>query len=93
MIGQKLSPILSEIEDTILEHQVELGTKPQFTEEGFRASILIFSSTIGERISNLMENENFTLEDRCNAAHNFGNDLRKLIKTYTGIDTVELYKK
>jgi hypothetical protein len=40
----------------------------------------------------LQENESLSIEDRCNMANKVGEDIRKLVKTYTDIDTHDLYK-
>ena len=92
MIGEKLSPILEEIEDTILEFEVEFGYKPEYTIEGFRAATKIFMSVVLDKMWELQNWDNLTLLDRENMATKCGEDLRKFIKTYTDIDTFDLYK-
>lgn len=37
MIGIKISSILEEIEDTLVEFEANVGMKPNFTDDGFRA--------------------------------------------------------
>ena len=92
MIGKKLSPILEEIEMTLLEFTANEHTgKPEFTDEGFRASIYIFMTVFMDKIYNLQEDENIAMEDRMNMVENAGNDLRNLIKKYTDIDTHKIY--
>ncbi len=92
ILGEVLSPILSEIELTLLEYEASGGLKPNFTNEGFRAGIKIFMSVLMDKIWELQENEKMDMEDRLNMANMVGEDLRKVIKTYTDIDTHELYK-
>ena len=41
----------------------------------------------------LQELENMSINDRVNMAQKVGEEIRKLVKIYTNIDTVELYKK
>lgn len=91
-IGQKLSPILVEIEDTLLEFEAFNGEKPNYTIEGFRAGVKIFMSILIDKIWELQESENIDMEDRINMANKVGEEIRKLIKTYTNIDCHELYK-
>lgn len=92
MIGKKLSPILSEIEDTLLEFEANVGAKPEFTEEGFRAGIKIFMSVMLDKTFELQIKEGFSEEDAGDMANKMGEDLRKFVKTYADIDTHDLYK-
>ena len=92
MIGKELSPILVEIENAILEFDVNTKLKPEYTIEGFRAALYIFSSVMMDKMWELQTNENIDMNDRSNMAGKFGNDLRELIKVYTNIDTYDLYK-
>jgi len=92
MIGQKISPILKEIEETIWEFEAHKGTKPEYTTEGFRGGIKIFMSVLMDKMWELQEDEDIDMEDRENMATQCGNDVRDLIKKYTNIDSRELYK-
>ena len=92
MIGEKISPILTEIEDTLWEFEANVGSQPQYTIEGFRAGIKIFMSVIMDKMWNLQENETLTMEDRIKMVEKVGQDVRKLVKTFTDIDTHDLYK-
>ncbi len=91
MIGKKISPILEEIEITLFEFEANVGMKPEFTDDGFRAGIKIFSSVLMDKIWELQENENISIEDRINMVQKVGEDIRKLVKIYTDIDTHKLY--
>ena len=88
-LGKKLSPILSEIEDTLLENY---EAKPGFDDEGFRASVYIFQSALLDKMWELQEKENISMEVREDMATKCGKNIRSLIKTFTNIDTFELYK-
>jgi len=88
-LGKKLSPILSEIEDTLLENY---ETKPGFDDEGFRASVYIFQSALLDKMWELQEKENISIKDREDMATKCGESIRSLIKTFTDIDTFNLYK-
>ena len=92
MLGEQLNPILLEIEDIILEFEAELSNKPNYSLEGFRAATKIFMSTIMDKLWELQEADKISQEDRENMATKCGEDLRKFIKTYTDIDTFDLYK-
>ncbi len=92
MIGQKLSPILEEIEMTLWEFEANREIKPEYTIEGFRAGVKIFMSVMVDKIFDLQENENMTLEDRLKMVEKVGGEIRKIVKVYTNIDTHELYK-
>lgn len=92
-IGQKLSPILVEIEDTLWEFETFNGQKPNYTMDGFRAAIKIFMSVVMDKIWELQEIENIDMEDRINMANNVGEEIRNLIKTYTDIDCHKLYEQ
>lgn len=91
MIGKRLSPILSEIEDTLWEFEANLGIKPEYTDAGFRAGIKIFMSVMMDRVWELQSDESIDMADRANMATKLGEDVRKLIKTYTNIDIHDLY--
>ena len=91
-IGQKLSPVLSEVESLLLDHAALNGSKPDFTAEAFRAAIYIFSTALQDKVWELQEKESFTMEDRINMVTCLGNSIRNLVKTYTDIDTFDLYK-
>lgn len=92
MIGKKISPILSEIEETLLEFEAFTGKKPEFTIVGFRAATKIFMSVLMDKMWELQADEKINIKDREKMAEKAGQDVRRLIKTYTGIDTHELYK-
>jgi hypothetical protein len=92
MIGKKISPILEEIEMAVLEFEVHQGVKPEYTMEGFRAGIKIFMSVLLDKMWELQENENLSIEDRSNMAQKAGEDIRSLVKRYTDIDSHDFFK-
>lgn len=91
MIGQKLSPVLEEIEDAIWEFEELYACKPIYTNEGFRAIVKIFMSALMDKIWELQENESISYETRLSMAEKAGEELKRLIKVYTNIDTKMLY--
>lgn len=91
MIGQEISKILSEIECSLWEYEANNGIKPNYTKDGFRAATKIFMSVIMDKMFELQTNEKIPMEYRIKMVKKAGEDVRNLIKTYTDIDTYELY--
>ena len=91
-IGEKLSPILEEIEATLLEYEEQELGQPLYTEGGFRAAVKIFMSVVMDSLWNMQELTDMTLDERLVMAEEAGLDIKKLIMKYTGIDTHKLYK-
>ena len=91
-IGQKLSPLLAEIEYTLWENEAVSIKKPDYTEEGFRAAIKIFMSVMMDKMYDLQVKEKIAFEDQVKMSEKLGRSVRKMVKTYTDIDTFELYK-
>jgi hypothetical protein len=92
MIGKKISPILDEIEGTLWEFEANIGAKPEYTEDGVRAGIKIFMSVLMDKIWDLQEEEKIDQKTREAMATKAGEDVRQLIRTYTGLDTFDFYK-
>lgn len=92
MVGKELSPTLVRIEEALWEFEGKLGIKPDYTTDGFRASIKIFMSALMDKIWEVQEWDKMGMEDRGIMVEKAGSELRQFIKTYTGIDTHELYK-
>ena len=88
MIGHKISPILEEIELALLEHEGPI----EFTHEGFRAALKIFFDAMLDKMWALQTNEDIDQQDRELMAEKLGEELRAMVKTYTNIDTFDLYK-
>jgi len=92
MIGKKLSPILSEIESALIEYELNINRPPEYTDEGFRASVKIFLSVMLDKMWKLQEDEGIDIDTRADMAEKLGNELRNIIRVYTNIDTHNLYK-
>ena len=92
MIGKQISPILEEIEGTLLEFEANRGIKPEFTIEGFRAGVKIFMSVMMDKMWELQEKESMDMGVREKMAENLRKEVRALVKTYVDLDTHELYK-
>lgn len=91
-MGQKLSPVLAEIESTLWEHEFNVSSKPDYTEEGFRAGIKIFMSVMMDKVWELQQDEKIEMDDRARMVEELGNEVKNLVKAHTNIDTFELYK-
>jgi hypothetical protein len=92
MIGKKLSPILSEIESTLMEFEINVAKPPEYTDEGFRASVRIFLSAMLDKMWKLQEDEGIDINTRADMAEKLGNEIRNIVRVYTNIDTHSLYK-
>jgi hypothetical protein len=92
MIGKKLSPILSEIESTLMEFEINVAKPPQYTDEGFRASVRIFLSAMLDKMWKLQEDEGIDIDTRANMAEKLGSEIRNIVRVYTNIETHDLYK-
>lgn len=92
MIGKKISPILYEIELALIEFEINVAKPPEYTDEGFRASVKIFLSVMLDKMWKLQEEEGIDINTRADMAEKLGNELRNIIRVYTNIDTHSLYK-
>ena len=90
-IGEKLSPILVEIEETLWEHEATLATKPEYTLAGFRAAAKIFTSAMMDFTFSRDAAMGMNIEQMKADAEKLGKDIRDLMLKYTGIDSVKLY--
>jgi phenylacetate-coenzyme A ligase PaaK-like adenylate-forming protein len=68
------------------------GIKPNLSERDFLNSILVFQYALMDKLFENQEYDNMSLDDRMLMAESCGNELRKLIHTYTGIDTHQAFK-
>lgn len=90
-IGETLSPILIQIENKLWEYEHFIGSKPEYSDEGFRAALKIFMSAFLDKLANLQEKEDIDLPTRIIMAEKGGEEMRRIIKTYTNIDTHDLF--
>lgn len=87
------SEVLMDLEDIILIHNATLSTKPNYQPMALRASAMIFSSTMMDKMWEVQEFDKMPMEDRIKMAESLGSDLRKIVYKYTNIDTTKLYDK
>jgi len=92
-LGQKIAPILTEIENTLWEREVNMpGEMVKWPASATTAALKIFMSLFSERMFEMQSAKNMPLQQRVEMADALGNDIKKLVFTYTGIDTHSLYK-
>lgn len=75
---------LEEIANSYLDQN---GQKPNFSNRDFFNAILIFQTALMDKTFDNQNFDNMPLEQRLEMATKCGEDLRKLIHTYTGLDT------
>ena len=92
MIGEKLSPILVEIEEALWEHEANVQGQPHYSSDGFRAALKIFMSALMDKIYDFQCEEGMQRQDKMKMVQKAGEDIRQFVKTYTNIDTHDLYK-
>ena len=92
MIGHKLSPVLCEIESALWEFEEQELGNPEFTKEGFRAILKIFMCGIMDKMWEMQSSEEIDMDIRGEMARKCGEEIRKIVKVYTGIETIDLYK-
>lgn len=81
---------LEEIANDILEQNAEaIGNenKPNYTNRDFMNTLIIFQTALMDKMYDNQEYDNMGVEERMKMAEQCGLDLRKLIHTYTGLDT------
>ena len=89
--GDMFSTVMSASLTAIEEALLGLDVRIEFSDDAFRAALLIFQRAVLDKMWELQESENMSQEDRGNMAENCGLELRNIVKRYTGIKTTELY--
>ena len=64
--------------------------KPNFTNRHFMNTIIIFQNALMDKMYDNQNYDNMDIEDRLKMVETCGNELRKLIHTYTGLDTYKI---
>ncbi len=82
-------PILKEIAAGFFENA---GNKPNFSNDALLDATFIFQTVLFDKVHDLQTDEKMKLKHGLEMAESLGNELRKLIKVYTNLDTVELVK-
>ncbi|MCK5018561.1 MAG: hypothetical protein KAS32_15985 [Candidatus Peribacteraceae bacterium] len=90
--GEKITPVLVELEETMWEKDVNSPNQPpQYPTEALRASIKIFMHTIQDELWNVQEEQGVVFEDRVKQAEVLGKELKDFVFKWTQIDTHKLF--
>ncbi len=81
------STSLELIASDILEQH---GQKPNYSNRDFLNTIIIFQSALMDKMFDVQQSEKMDMKQREEMATKCGEDLRKLIRTYTNLDTHNL---
>lgn len=83
------------IANDILEQNVNAKgneNKPNYSNRDFMNATIIFQTALMDKMFDNQDYDDMSIEDRMNMAESCGNELRKLIHTYTGLDTHDVDK-
>lgn len=61
--------------------------KPNYSNRDFMNAVIIFQTALMDKMFDNQNYDNMSIDDRLNMAESCGLELRKLIHTYTGLDT------
>jgi len=90
--GKKLTPVLESISDGIWEFEsYELG-QPNYDDVALEYASKIFISVMMDKIWNLQQEEDMPMEERMKMVIKCGEDIKKIIKTYTDMDSHDFFK-
>lgn len=81
---------LEEIANDLLNQNAEAKgneNKPNYTNREFMNAVIIFQTALMDKMYDNQEYDKMDVENRLKMAESCGLELRKLIHTYTGLDT------
>jgi hypothetical protein len=81
-----------ELEEISNDLVFQLGQKPNYTDKDFLNITVIFMAGFMDKMFNVQDFDKMDLEQRMLMATKAGEEVRKLVHTYTGLDTHELAK-
>ena len=90
-LALKLEPILLEIEDCLWEDDAKEQGANEYSDQAFRAAMKIFMSITMDKVWAEQCRKQMIQEDKEKQVAWLGDELYKLIKHTTGIDTKKLY--
>lgn len=64
--------------------------QPHWSNRTFMNALIIFQTALMDKMYENQNYDNMNIQDRMDMANQCGNDLRKLIHTYTNLDTHDL---
>ena len=71
----------------ILESAENVVRKPNYSNRDFMNTLLIFQTALMDKMYDNQDFDKMPMEDRMKMAESCGEEIRKLIFTYTGLDT------
>jgi hypothetical protein len=83
-------PILEEIATGLLE---VAEIKPNFSDNALLNATVIFQSVFMDKVFDCMQKDGIPHEDQLKMVQSAGEEIRRIIHTYTGLDTHELVNK
>lgn len=83
-------PILEHIATRLLD---VAEVKPNYSDDALLDATFIFQSVFMDKVFDCMERDGMSHEDQLKMVQSAGEEIRKLIHTYTGLDTHELASK
>lgn len=85
---KKHTQLLELIANDFLDQNISsIGFKPNYSNRDFMNTIIIFQTALMDKMYDCQTYDNMNIEDRKKMAESCGQSLRKLIHTYTGLDT------
>jgi hypothetical protein len=85
---KKHTQLLELIANDFLDQNISsIGLKPNYSNRDFMNTIIIFQTALMDKMYDCQTYDNMSIEDREKMAESCGQSLRKLIHTYTGLDT------
>ena len=66
--------------------------KPNYSNRDFMNATIIFQTALMDKMFDNQDYDDMSIDDRMNMAESCGKELRKLIHTYTGLDTHDVDK-
>ena len=76
------------IADDILSQNAESkGYKPNYSNRDFMNTVIIFQTALMDKMYDVQNFDRMPINERMKMAESCGIELRKLIHTYTGLDT------
>jgi hypothetical protein len=93
MTGEKLSPILEEIEYSLWSFESEHTKPPKFRPSALRSSLKIFMAVFVDRLTSRLTQEGVNQYKAGKAVECFVGEIKALVKNFLGVDTSELYKE
>lgn len=89
--GERIAPILSDIEDAIVDRQVNLpGEKPNYSTDSFRAALLTFLDAAVDKAADYMDELGLTTDEMFDRIKALGQDVHLIILKYCDLDTKKL---